>query len=170
MLTILSIAAVQLVILIQDFRTRSIHWFTIPALIVLFLCANALNIIDVSATDILLNISFVLTQLIGLTLYFSFKHRSWVLPFDRFIGWGDILYLFAMSFAFSSFWFVLFVITSLLFSLLTFGVFMLVKKTDGANIPLAALMALWLFISYACFHFYPASSQLTEQILCLWMP
>src|SRR5687768_11456801 len=110
------------IIIYQDFTTRSIHWFTISALVVLFVVLR-ISATDNEWTDVMVNAGFILIQLIGLTLYFSLKKRSWHNPVNTLIGLGDILYLLVMAVAFSNINFILFITTGLCFAL----VFQLVK-------------------------------------------
>src|SRR5690554_5589713 len=57
---------ILLVIIYQDFKTRSIHWITIPALFTALFLYNADNIL---IKDILLNILFLLIVFLFMIIY-----------------------------------------------------------------------------------------------------
>ena len=60
---------------------------------------------------------------------------------DRYIGTGDLLFFVVMAFAFSLGNFIMIFTGALLFSLIAYGVFMLLKPNANKHIPLAGLMA-----------------------------
>ncbi|WP_308993686.1 hypothetical protein QLS71_007920 [Mariniflexile litorale] len=132
------------VVLYQDIMNRTIH-ITLP--VSLFLIAMSINFIsiDLDFYNILYNIAFVLINILGLTLYFSFKNKVFINPIDTFIGLGDIVFFIAITPLFTLKPFILFFIIGLLFSLLVHGVYSIFK--NGKTIPLAGYLALFLMIN-----------------------
>ena len=130
-------------IAVQDFRLRAIHWLWIPALAALFVVQNA----DHLPTSALLfnlgfNLAFLLLQAIVLTIWFSMRERKFTNIIDRYIGLGDILFFVALAFAFEPVSFVLVFTVTLLFSLIGYGGFLLLRPHSNQQIPLAGLMAI----------------------------
>ncbi|HEX8545800.1 MAG TPA: hypothetical protein VF691_02500 [Cytophagaceae bacterium] len=76
-----------------------------------------------------------------LTLYFSIKEKKMVNITKKYLGWGDVLFLFTLCFLFP-------LINYLLFYLLTLSVVIarqliiyLIKKQPSGKIPLAGIQA-----------------------------
>lgn len=140
----LLLAAVLVVVLYQDVKKRTIH-VALP--ILLFLIAIMINFVssDLDFYNTLLNIAFVLINILGLTLYFSFKNKAVINPIDTFIGLGDIAFFIAITPLFNLKPFILYFILGLFFSLIAHGVFSIFKKSG--TIPLAGYLALFLMIN-----------------------
>lgn len=133
-----------LVTLYQDVKRRTIH-VVLP--IVVF-CVSIMINYESEVLDfynMLYNIAFVLINVIGLTVYYSFKEKTVVNPIDTFIGLGDIAFFMALTPLFDLKSFILFFILGLLFSLVIHGVSLLFKKIK--TIPLAGYLALFLMIN-----------------------
>jgi len=90
---------------------------------------------------LLMNIGFVSIQLAFVSLYFSLKHRRFILLTNGFLGLGDILFFLCFCGAMATPFFVAFYITSLIGSLLL-ALFISSIRKNG--IPLAGLQALFL--------------------------
>ncbi|WP_203258180.1 hypothetical protein [Hyunsoonleella ulvae] len=132
------------IILYQDFMMRTIH-VSLP--LGVFLIALTVNLIsnDFSVYQMLYNLAFITINILGLTLYFSLKHKTLVNPIDSFIGMGDIAFFLAITPLFHLKPFILFFIVGLVFSLMVHGVLLLFKKVK--TIPLAGYLALFLAIN-----------------------
>lgn len=137
------------VIAIQDFKDRKISLMLFILLAVLF-CWRSLVIADLKqvAIDASLSIGFVFLQLFLLTIYFSLRQKKITNVIDSYLGLGDIVFFFILTFLFSFFWFVIFFIVSMLISLVFFGLLSIMKKNDKLSIPLAGFMSLQLIGVY----------------------
>ena len=140
----LLLTVVLMMVLYQDIMKRTIH-VVLP--LMLLLIAMMINFIssDLDFYNMLLNITFVLINIFGLTLYFSFKNKTVVNPIDTFIGLGDIAFFIAITPLFNLKVFILFFVLGLLFSLIAHGIFSMFKK--ARTIPLAGYLALFLMIN-----------------------
>lgn len=140
----LLLIVVLIIVLYQDVMKRTIH---VGLPITMLLIAVAINVISnhLNFSDILYNSGFILINILGLTLYFSFKNKAPINPIDTFIGLGDIAFFVAITPLFTLKPFILFFIMGLLFSLIVHGVLLVFKKLK--TIPLAGYLALFLMIS-----------------------
>jgi hypothetical protein len=151
--TLLTIFLIPILLLIflQDLKKRTIH---VGLPIVIFLLALLVNYIslDLNFSVIAYNVTFVLINIIGLTLYLSFKSKSFVNPIDTYIGLGDIVFFLALTPLFNLKPFILFFILGLLFSLLMHVAFMLFKRIQ--TIPLAGYLSLFLILNILAENFF----------------
>ena len=133
---------------IQDFKHRAISWWTIPLLFILMLLLQREELSSwewVKAS--LINLVFLLVNGLIITLYYSLKERKWVNIIDQKIGWGDILFMGAVSFFFSFPNMLLFMLTCLLLAILiAFIQLALLKREQNYTVPLAGIMAVVLAI------------------------
>lgn len=139
----LIILVIMAFILYQDISYRAVYWLCFP-IIAILLGILKVNQTDFSEflTDIAYGMLFLLFQLVLLSCYFSIKNKSWTNITKAHLGWGDILFLGAITFYFSPVNFVLFYIISLILVLLFVIVqTTLVKKETDKHIPLAGLQA-----------------------------
>jgi hypothetical protein len=149
--------AVLMCMMIQDFRSRSISAYLLPAIIVCMLIPpfstaeyNNLLFPNFTCNIILLTVQFIL-----LWLFVSLKNKQWTQIINTQIGLGDILLLVCLTPFFSPLnFFVLFVL-AIVFSLI---VTLLVRSVRGAKsdfIPFAGLLAVPLIILCALRIFFP---------------
>lgn len=126
-------------IIYQDFKSRSIHWFWLPIILVALLIHHYNNDnLGFMLTDFLANSSILIANGIAITLYFSVKNKKLINPVDSLIGLGDILLFFVLAMAFTVPTFVLFFIGSLILALST-TIFSLFRNSQQqSTIPLAA--------------------------------
>ena len=138
------LAIILLLVFFQDLKKRTIH-VGLPILI--FLLALIINYISPGLTFsvILYNIAFVCINIIGLTLYFSFKSKILINPIDTFIGLGDIVFFLALTPLFSLKPFIMFFILGLLFSLLIHSVLLIFKRVK--TIPLAGYLSIFIVVN-----------------------
>lgn len=128
-------------IIIQDFRSRLISWWTLPILLVSYFLANESYTTSVLFSS-LFNIIFIAFNLIAITLYYSTKEKKLINIVDRQIGLGDVLFFIVSAFIFSSINFIIYFILSLT----TAVFFALVSRSKTESIPLAGLMSMVLFL------------------------
>ena len=128
----------------QDFKHREISWFLLP--ILFLISAIELYTSDRTVIEAFLSGLFVLFILLLTYLFYAAKHKSLRIDFaDTLIGWGDILFFFAITPAFNFKNFSILFPLSLVFSLIAH---LLVHKLDNAkSIPLVGWQS--IFYSFA---------------------
>jgi hypothetical protein len=128
----------------EDLRYRAVTWWCFPVLFLL-LSVNAWQNShwQMWFQMLLMNIGFVSIQLALVSLYFSVKHRKWVLLTNGFLGWGDVFFFFCFCGAIATPFFVVFYIVSLIGSLF---LAILIPSIRKNGIPLAGLQALFLIL------------------------
>tara|TARA_B100000508_G_scaffold141092_1_gene146498 strand:- start:181437 stop:181940 length:504 start_codon:yes stop_codon:yes gene_type:complete len=141
---------IMVVISYQDLKDRSIHWITIPLLFLSLLWWQDFSISALVET--VKNLLFILVILFFLTVYVSFKHRSYQNITESYFGWGDILFLLAITPAFSNQVFMLFFIGCTIVVLIISLILMKMTPTFEV-IPYAGLFALLLngFLLFSTF-------------------
>lgn len=145
-----------LIITYQDFKERAISAWTIPAI---FFGSLYLSWSDDiwQVWFLLFNILFVGIQLLGVSLYFSIKHRAWINVTKDYLGLGDVLFFLAITPLFAPLHFCCFFIGSLLLILIIIGIYHLsIKRLK--TIPLAGAMSICLLFYNAFLFYYNLSS------------
>ncbi len=134
-------------IAIEDFKFRMINWISIP-LICLLLLIKSVSVIgfNESLKIILSNSLFVIIQLALLTLYFFIRNKKLEWIVDRYIGLGDVLFLLAITPAFSLLNYLLFVVVSIFLIIILYTSFYLLKRAVDPQIPLAGLLAVFFSV------------------------
>ena len=130
------------IIFYEDLRYRGVKWYYFPALLSLMVWRFVES--EANLVFIVVNVSFVMSQLTVVALYFFLRYGN-VKIFDRYIGWGDLLLWAVLIFAFSPLNFVLFFILSALFSLLCYYLFI---RGENKSIPLAGFQSLFLLLIF----------------------
>lgn len=136
-------------IFLQDLKFRAIH-IMLPVLIFIV----GLYVFYQSNYDssiLLQNILFLVITFFGLYLYLVIKHKKLINPFHL-VGIGDFLFFVAIIPYFSTANYILYFITGMLFSILSFLIIKLTSKTN--LVPLAGLLALYMIILKGVFYFY----------------
>lgn len=125
----------------QDLKLRVIH-ITLPISIAVLGIVFFLN--DSYAVLILwYNTLFLVLTFFGLYIYLSVKHLRLVNPFKS-IGLGDFLFFLAVIPYFSTANYILYFVSGMLFSILSFLILQRITKTN--LVPLAGLLALYMAI------------------------
>lgn len=127
----------------QDMRYRAVYWICFPVLAVMLLALKySLAGFSEGLTDAGYGLLFLLIQLFFLWIYFSLKKKKIVNIASDYLGWGDILFLIAITFYLSPGNYVLFYISSLILVLIyaICGGY-LQEKEENKHIPLAGLQA-----------------------------
>lgn len=139
------ICLVLLIILIQDFRFRSVHWVLFPTLFILIV-TDSLLIFEIHnyLTSIAINLLVVITQGLLLAAYYKIQGINLKDLFKGKIGLGDILFILIMAFAFSWSTFLFYYIAGLLFTLITWIIIRSVNNLKSQFVPLAGLLALFM--------------------------
>lgn len=119
MILLLSQISVLGCIAYQDFKSRSIAWYFIPAVMALSLLTAFSSSTSFLWLDWGMSLAFLVTQFALVYLYFAIRLRSIRLKFvDELLGLGDVLFLVAMIPFFSFKSYLLYYSLSLVFSLL----------------------------------------------------
>ncbi|VVU99584.1 MULTISPECIES: prepilin peptidase [Mesonia] len=125
------------ILVYQDFKHRHIH---IVVLIVLFLLSAYLGVkLNLGYKNLIYNVTFILINIVGLIIYYSIKSRKIYNPLNVTLGWGDVLFFFAISPIFSLKNFILFFILALILTLV------FTRLTRDKYIPLAGYFSIYLF-------------------------
>jgi len=147
---------VFLLIIYQDFKERAISVWTIPLIFLLSLYLAWSDLIW-EAWFLLFNVAFIAVQLLGVSLYFSLKHRQWVNVTKDYLGLGDVLFFLAITPLFAPLQFCCFFVASLVFILLGAGIYHLsIHKLK--TIPLAGAMSICWLLYTALLSYYNLSS------------
>ena len=131
-------------IFLQDIKGRAVFWILFPLL------AGALFALKLVTTrsiinciwDTLINLGFLLVQLLLLSAYFSIKQKRRKLFHVNLIGIGDVLFLISAAFYPSLSSYLLFYVVSLVISLVAWLVWQALAERKSKAIPLAGLQAL----------------------------
>ncbi len=140
---------ILILIFLQDWKGRAVYWFLFPLLALMLICVRLQHgvVIPELVQSVLLNISFMVVQLIILTLYFSQKRKKWVNITAGLLGLGDILFLLCIAFYLSVLNFLFFYIAILMGVLFLWLTWQAVSKQKNKYIPLAGFQSL-IFIVF----------------------
>jgi hypothetical protein len=143
MALVLSLLALSLIIY-QDFKYRAISWWTIP-LLFLSSIGVAIHSFYFDWKVIIVNLTLVAFQYLGVTLYFSIKNQKIINITRHYLGLGDLLFLLAITPLFAPLHFCCFLIGSLLLTLILTVLLSLLNRTLK-TIPLAGFLSLYLLL------------------------
>jgi hypothetical protein len=143
--------AILLVILVQDLKSRAVYWILFPVLIIVLLLLNYFQYRSLSAIwqPVLINMGFLLLQLILVSAYFSIKHGRWINITDSLLGLGDILFLLSVASYLSAVNFLFFYVVSLILILFGWLVWQPQTGKKDKTIPLAGMQALLFMLFLA---------------------
>lgn len=141
-MAIIELLTVVLLALIffEDLKYRGVSWYYFVILLSLIFWRFTES--KGEWTFVLVNASFILTQMVLITLYYFFRRGTFQV-INQCIGLGDLIFWGVMVFAFSPLNFVLFFIASSVFSL---GCFFLFIRGKNRTIPLAGFQSLFLLL------------------------
>jgi len=140
----------------QDLRYRAVYWICFPIVASLFLLIKTDKIgWYVSMQEAVFGLLFFALQFFLLWIYFSVKEKKRVALTSGYLGWGDVLFLVAVSFYFSPFNYIIFYVLSMVLVLIYAIITRLVQSKKHLEIPLAGLQALMLSILIILTFFYP---------------
>ena len=126
----------------EDLKYRAVRWYYFLVLLILFIWEFIDN--GYKFQFVLINISFLLFQLINISLFAYIRFRTFNI-FKGTIGLGDILFWGILIFAFSPLNFLLFFISGAMFSLIVHLIFI---KAKNKTIPFAGLQSLLLMLLF----------------------
>jgi hypothetical protein len=141
-----------LVIFIQDIKSRAVYWVVFPilaiSLIVLqYKTSNGLNEIWQPA---IINVGFLLLQLLLLSVYFSVKNKRFINIADGLLGLGDILFLLSITVYLSVLNFLFFYLVSLVLVLLAWIMGQSIFGKKNKHIPLAGMQSMVFIVFLSC--------------------
>lgn len=143
----LLICLVLLIIMIQDFRFRAVHWILFPILLILLVTESLfVSKIDNYLDSISINLLVILLQGLILIGYYKLKGTHFINFMKDRIGMGDLLFVLVMAFAFSWSTFLFYYIAGLLFTLITWIAVRNLIKLRSQLVPLAGMLALFMTI------------------------
>ena len=161
-------------IFVQDLKGRAVYWIWFPLLIILFFTDQMLMRTSIAAItqNWLVNMLFLLPQLMLLTLYFSLKEKRWVNITANLLGWGDVLLLVSLGFYFSLPAFVLFYLSGLVLVMLSWAIWQYFTIHKSQFIPLAGmqamLFAMLLLVNWTVLHLKLNNENALLPFLGLW--
>lgn len=139
------ICLVLLIIMIQDFRFRAVHWILFPVLLILLVTESLfVSKIDNYLDSISINLLVILLQGLILIGYYKLKGTHFINFIKDRIGMGDLLFVLVMAFAFSWSTFLLYYIAGLLFTLVTWLAVRNLIRLRSQLVPLAGMLALFM--------------------------
>lgn len=138
-----------LIIIIEDFTQRAIHWFLPPLLFILLVDLNFIsNRLEIVLKESAFNSAFILFHIALAALFFSLKEKKVINLFKTHFGVGDLLFLLAISAAFSFVNFAFFNTLSLCITVSIFIFYTRYKENPNYPIPLAGLQAIMFGVVY----------------------
>ncbi len=142
----IAVYLILLAIFIQDLKFRAVYWWLFVLLFVALGILVLQHGIDVPLGNLGFNLIFFFLQLVLLSLYFTIKHGKLVNITKQYLGWGDVLFLVAITAYLSFLSFVAFYILSLLLIVFFELIRAMVTKQQAHKIPLAGYQSLLLAI------------------------
>lgn len=103
----------------------------------------------------ILNVAIIIIQILLLKLYFSLKHKKWINLNESYLGMGDILFMLVVAGWFDTYQFLIFLVSSLVFSILVSVSMSCFKRSFNKNIPLVALQGIFALGFQVLIYFNP---------------
>lgn len=147
-LTLLTILLGLLAIVVfQDFKNRSISWFLIP---LLFIAFSGSALLKIETQEFItysgINLTIIVLNLIGITLFVWLKEKKLKNIVDTYLGLGDILFFLVLTTVFSPLNFIVFYLGSIMLITIIYGCIILFNKQKNTLIPLAGAMSMLLMM------------------------
>ncbi len=143
-LVLIPLVLVLGIIAMEDFKHRAVRIFWFP-MALLMATIYALGFIEfkkmIENTSLIL--AFLVIQSVLLMAYFVIKNKKWINLTDQYIGWGDVLLMLVIIPLFSPFVYLLFYLSSLLFTISFVLLYQVVYK-PMTFIPLAGIQSICL--------------------------
>lgn len=135
--------AILIIVIIQDFKTRTIVWWSPILLLLIGIVIHYKHCSEFNIHYILINLTFFLIQLLGLTLYFSWKKKKWINITKEYFGLGDVLFLIPLCLLFTPINLIIFFVVSLIITLISSFIYLFInKKNLNFTIPFAGIIAI----------------------------
>lgn len=132
----------------QDLVYRAVYWWCFPLLaILMFMLKYLFSGLEETLTHAGYGLGFLIIQLFMLWAYFSVKSKRAVNLTGDYLGWGDILFLAAITFYLSPGNYIVFYVISLILVLVyTLTITLVNAEKNNPHIPLAGLQAALLVV------------------------
>lgn len=140
-------------IALEDLKWRMVHlwWYLALSVGLIGLSITSKGTMD-TLYIVIWNIGFILLLLLILTVYLSLKDRKPVFPFDRYLGWGDVLFFVCVALYFDLATYILFMILSLIVALILTPLIYWWQGKEK-HVPLAGIQAVCLMLYLPATHF-----------------
>ncbi len=141
---LITLSLVMLAIIIyQDFKFNAVSWYIFPMLMIAsFFYGRSMAVTPLYYYYILINFGIILIQILILTLYYLVRDKKVQLIAGTKIGLGDILFFVVLGLIFSPIWFILFLTTGMIITVLVHLIRTGKEKKAYRKIPLAGYLAL----------------------------
>lgn len=138
-------------ILFQDLKGRAVLWVLFPLLTVLFVVLRQVqgSLSSETFKSVTGNTVFLMLIWAVLSMVFSVRNRQWTNITNEMLGWGDILFLFSITFYLSILNFLIFFCVSIILTLVIWITWQFIAKHKSKHLPLAGLQAIILAIVLA---------------------
>ncbi len=154
------------IVAFQDFKYRGISWQLIPLLLAGFIGKALMeNSGSILYTSILLNIGFVIFQLVLSTIIISILNKKVVNLYNTYIGLGDILFVAVLCTAFSTVNFIVFYILSSVLALISMVAGSKLMKKEIDPMPYAGAMSVILVVFAVINKIYPTINFYNDDFL-----
>lgn len=142
----IAVYLILLAIFYQDLKFRAVYWWLF---VLLFLTLGGMVLqydLAVPLGNLSFNLIFFSLQLLLLSIYFAIKHGKLINITKQYLGWGDVLFLVAITAYLSFLSFVAFYVLSLLLIVFFELIRTAVTKQEVRKIPLAGYQSLLLAV------------------------
>lgn len=149
----------------QDFKTRTIAAWLLPAIGICFLIGEASALSqNVLLSNSAINYTLLFIQFTTLWLWMSARKRKWINIIDTQIGLGDIVLLVCLAPAFSPFNFFLFYTLGAILAIAVHLILVTIRENHPQRIPLAGILGLPLIVLCLFRLFYPGLTTITNDL------
>jgi hypothetical protein len=140
----------------QDFRFRAVSLILFPMILLLsFLHSSLLWSSQISLFNTAINFLFTTLQLLLVYSWFSFKNRKFLPVNNKYLGIGDVCFLYSITPIFQPETLIIFSLVALLLILIIYGIIILIKKDYQYKIPFAGLFAVLIIPTFTLQSFFP---------------
>ncbi len=155
-----NIAAIMVLIcmIIQDFRSRTISAWLLPAIVVCLVIPPLATqeFRNLVFPNLIYNVSLLTVQFILLWIIISFRNRKWINIINTQIGIGDVLLLFSLTPFFSPLNYFLLFTVAIVFALIVAILMKTMRSRTTEYIPFAGLFSVPLIVLCALRLIFPA--------------
>ncbi len=147
-LLLIGICCILFILAYQDITTRSVSVLGLG-----LFCLGVIAMVFIEQTTKPLirygvfNFGFLTIQFLLVSLYFSIKEKKLINIADKYLGWGDILFLVPVCLLFSPFNFILYYLSAIVFTLIGFLIWQQMDSQLPVTVPLVSGMAAVLMIA-----------------------
>lgn len=133
---------ILLAITFQDFRSRSYFWLLSPLSLLSIASLSLYSLQYIPWMEIASNILILLVILSSIWLYSLLRYRSRNSPFDRLVGWGDVLFMLSLTGGMNSMNYLCFIVFTSITSIVVILMLRIVGSSQLSLFPFAGYQAL----------------------------